>query len=64
MTEKDGFPFSWERHKKKTGSMNQTSTSPSPRPLPSRAKDKLYVQDMNLNKLYYKKMGNVKYNSL
>jgi len=30
MTEKDGFPFSWERHKKKTGSMNQTSTSPSP----------------------------------
>jgi len=27
---------------------------------PLRAREKLYVQDMNLNKLYYKKTGNVK----
>ena len=43
------------------GLMNQPSTPPSPRPLPSRAREKLYVQDMNFDKLYYKKMGNVKY---
>jgi hypothetical protein len=46
------------------GLMNQTSTSSSPLPLSSRAREKLYVQDMNFNKLYYKKIGNVKYNSL
>ena len=36
----------------------------SPLPLLPRAREKLYVQETNFNKLYYKKMENVKYNSL
>ena len=32
--------------------------------LPLNGEGEMYVQDMNLNKLYYKKMGNVKYISL
>jgi len=44
--------------------MNQTPTSPPLQSSPSKGREKLYVQDMNLNKLYSKKMGNVKYISL